>query len=64
MTIRNKIGMEKDGVLTGMLQGISTLPKISRSNTSTTYTIWWRVLWHGSDSRYGHVIGIDVGKRV
>lgn len=30
----------KDGVLTGMLQGLSTLPGISRSGTSTTGLIW------------------------
>lgn len=30
----------KDGVLTGLLQGLSTLPGISRSGTSTTGLIW------------------------
>ena len=30
----------KDGILTGMLQGLSTLPGISRSGTSTTGLIW------------------------
>jgi undecaprenyl-diphosphatase len=30
----------KDGVLTGLLQGFSTLPGISRSGTSTTGLIW------------------------
>ena len=30
----------KDGVLTGMLQGLSTLPGVSRSGTSTTGLIW------------------------
>jgi undecaprenyl-diphosphatase len=30
----------KDGILTGLLQGLSTLPGISRSGTSTTGLIW------------------------
>jgi len=30
----------KDGILTGMLQGLSTLPGVSRSGTSTTGLIW------------------------
>jgi undecaprenyl-diphosphatase len=30
----------KDGVLTGLLQGLATLPGISRSGTSTTGLIW------------------------
>jgi undecaprenyl-diphosphatase len=30
----------KDGVLTGLLQGLSTLPGVSRSGTSTTGLIW------------------------
>ena len=30
----------KDGVLTGLLQGLSSLPGISRSGTSTTGLIW------------------------
>ncbi|HXW98301.1 MAG TPA: undecaprenyl-diphosphate phosphatase, partial [Methanomicrobiales archaeon] len=30
----------KDGVLTGLLQGLSTLPGISRSGTSTSGLIW------------------------
>ena len=35
----NDVGW-KDGILTGILQGFSTLPGISRSGTSTTGLIW------------------------